>query len=76
MTSFDAVETPKSFTMEPVYSTFEEETKTANNIVGGLIAVVSWDEYFTHLLPDGVHGIALVLSNSCGQSYTYRLNGH
>ena len=43
--------------------------------VGMLQGLLPWDHYLTDLLPNGVSGIVAVLGNTCGQSFTYKLNG-
>jgi hypothetical protein len=64
---------PKMFVMEPVYSAFG---KAYTDIAGALLSVVSWEMYLVDLVPNGIEGIQFVLSNSCGQSFTFEVNGH
>ena len=44
-------------------------------VVGYVEGIVQWDKYLTHLVPVEVGGIVAVLANTCGQSYTFELNG-
>jgi len=41
-----------------------------------ICAVVPWDAYLTNLLPEGRSGVTAVLTNSCGQDFTYMLDGN
>ena len=38
-------------------------------------AYIYWQSYFTNVLPQGQNGVVAILENSCGQSFTYVLNG-
>jgi hypothetical protein len=64
---------PHAFLFQPV---FRETYNDTSDIVGTVNALVSWDRYFVNLLPDGVKGITCVLKNTCGQSFTYYLDGN
>jgi len=55
---------------------FEELNKPDSNIVAYYVGVVPFDRYFAKLLPEGVNGIYCVLRNTCGQAYTYELDGN
>jgi hypothetical protein len=63
---------PHSAFIHPV---FEDLTNSSSRLVGFLSSIVAWDAFFGGLLPEGVSGIHAVLSNSCGQSFTYVLEG-
>ena len=66
-------ERPHSIFVEPV---FEALNNSNSSLVGLVVSVLSWDDYLDHeVLPDGVRGIVLVLKNTCGQSFSYILNG-
>jgi hypothetical protein len=73
VTAETAFKRPHSFLVSPV---FEELNDPKAKMVGVLLSVVSWDRYLANLLPEGVNGIVCVLKNSCGQSYTYVVNGN
>jgi hypothetical protein len=47
----------------------------SSEIVATLMALVPWDSYLAAILPEGVNGLTVVLENSCGQQFTYELNG-
>jgi hypothetical protein len=67
-----AYDRPHVFFYQPV---FGEIYDTKSEIVGYINALITWDGYFTNLLPEGVKGITCVASNTCGQSFTYYLDG-
>lgn len=54
---------------------FEKPHDTTSPIVGVISNPFAWDRALLGLLPDSVYGIYTVIRNSCGQSYTYELNG-
>lgn len=64
---------PHSIAAQPVYKGLSAQ---ADDVVGYIYSVVSWESYLLNLLPDGVVGIVVVLRNSCGQSVTYELTGN
>ncbi len=67
-----AFERPHAFFFQPVFrATFNDTSE----IVGTVNALIPWDRYFVNLLPEGVKGITCVLKNTCGQSFTYYLDG-
>ena len=68
-----AYERPHGFFFQPI---FREIYNVTSEVVGSVIAVVPWDLYFSNLLPEGVQGITCVAINTCGQSFTYYLNGN
>jgi hypothetical protein len=51
------------------------EILLTGDMSGLLLAVVEWSRLLTFILPFGVNGIVAVLSNSCGQTFTYQING-
>jgi hypothetical protein len=71
--SSSAFNNPHSLFTQPI---FEELYNTSSKIVGFVMGVVPWDRYMTNLLPSGISGITCVLENSCGQAFTYQLNGN
>jgi hypothetical protein len=71
--SINAFERPHAFFFQPV---FREPYNDASEIVGTINAMLPWDRYFANLLPKGVKGITIVLKNTCGQSFTYYLDGN
>jgi hypothetical protein len=61
---------PESFLADPVYDDFD-----GTNVVGTVIAVIPWDTYFGGLLHEGANGILCVLRDTCGDVFTYRIDG-
>jgi hypothetical protein len=72
-TAKSSYDRPHSFFYQPIFREIYNDT---SEVVGYILAVVPWDRYFANLLPDGVKGITCVASNTCGQSFTYFLNGN
>jgi hypothetical protein len=68
-----ALETPHAFLVEPVFQKVGDPTAL---VVGYLQALVPFDRFLWNVLPQGVHGVYVVLKNSCGEVETYVLNGN
>ena len=75
---------PHSFLMNPIFDWFSDlsdehdghaEADGHQDLAGLLIAVISWDTYFTNLLVEGTNGVIVVLHSNCGDFYTYQLDG-
>jgi hypothetical protein len=75
---------PHSFFVQPIFATITDVSSIQNMsqvesllnpIVGFLAAAFSWDRFLINLLPAGSSSLRCVLSNSCGQQFTYELNG-
>lgn len=64
---------PHSLLMQPIFKTLHDHT---SDVVGVLSGVVAWDRYLDDLLPEGINGLTCVLKNTCGQAYTYQLDGN
>ena len=62
---------PHSTTIAPIRDSFHSDAE----IVGFVAGIVPWDLYLSQLLPKGVNGVHAVLSNSCAQVVTYKING-
>ena len=62
---------PHSFIMEPVYVSFEPDA----DMVGVLLAVTAWENLFNNIVPEGVNGIHCVVKDSCGNHFTFELEG-
>lgn len=64
---------PHGYILERVYSNFTEEPET----IGFLLALTSFRNLFTRLLPEGANGIYAVVTGSeaCGSNFTYLLEG-
>lgn len=65
-------EKPHIYLLSPVYDTLLAN-RTA---VGFLSALFRFDNFFINILPDTENGIIVVLDGSCGQTFTYMINGH
>jgi hypothetical protein len=65
-------EHPHAIIMTPVFETLDKKS----DIVAYLVGLLPFDRYLGDLLPEGVDGIAAILRNSCGQSFTYELDGN
>jgi hypothetical protein len=63
---------PHGLFLQPIFRKIYNNT---SEVVGYINAMIPWDSYFADLLPEGVKGITCVASNTCGQSFTYHLNG-
>ncbi len=64
---------PRCVVVHPIFeSLFHKDTA---EIVGHVYSMFLWEAYLVNLLPEGVSGITAVLTNNCGQSFTYSLNG-
>lgn len=64
---------PHSFLLQPVYSDFTHHTES--DILGVCVAVIGWDHYFENLLPPEAHGITVVMKDTCGDEFSYQING-
>ena len=63
---------PQSISAQAVFQGLSDDQLFA---VGYIFTIISWDKYLINLLPQGVHGIVVVLKSSCGDSVTYVLEG-
>ena len=80
LSSFDE---PRSYFLQPIFDALTNvgegaalvDTNPPKQLVGLLSATVAWSSIFRGMLPESTNGVLVVLSNSCGQAYTYRLNG-
>jgi len=51
-----------------VYPMFQDST-----VVASVLSVVSWDVFMNELYQEHMNGVFVVLKNSCGQEYTYKM---
>jgi hypothetical protein len=63
---------PQSLMVQPIFKDFDEH---AEEVVAILIAVIPWDVYFENLLHEGAEGILAVLEDSCGDEFSYEIDG-
>jgi hypothetical protein len=61
---------PESILVHPVFAEFDYTT-----VVGAVIAVIPWDTYFSDLLHYGANGVICVIVDTCGDDFTYRVDG-
>lgn len=66
---------PHSFLLSPVHQSFAAGQRGRDELAGFIAAILPWDSYFSNLLLDGVEGIVVVLHDTCGQDFTYRVDG-
>jgi hypothetical protein len=74
---------PHAVVLQPVWDRLyadehdedDNATEPPSKLVGLVSGIVAWDFYVAGLLPEGTRGIYVVLKNSCGQQYTYWLDG-
>lgn len=76
----DATAEPKNVTsliMSPLYPfvVTKENVPDRDEITGLLLAVIDWERYLTNILPANVEGLVVVLTSTCGDVYTFELNG-
>lgn len=63
---------PESVLGSPVFDTFEHKTRKVVGLIGTPFA---WRLLLINLLPPNARGIIYALTNSLGQSLTYRIDG-
>eukprot|EP00934_Nitzschia_sp_Nitz4_P001797 Nitzschia sp. Nitz4//scaffold14_size191712//189680//191729//NITZ4_001758-RA/size191712-augustus-gene-0.235-mRNA-1//1//CDS//3329537032//1797//frame0 len=56
----------------PIHDDVHDENAT---LVALLSSTIYWQVYFEELLSDNDRGIIVILENTCGQSYTFRVDG-
>ena len=71
-TDGEYVDHPHSFVWYPVH---EEVGNAESTIVAFLSSATAWDTAMRDLIPEGVYGIHAVIRNSCGDVFTYEING-
>jgi hypothetical protein len=62
----------QSFVIHPVYQGLKHAPES---IVGFILSAISWKDYLSYDLPNGLSSVTAVLSNSLGQQFTYKLSG-
>ncbi|CAJ1951432.1 unnamed protein product [Cylindrotheca closterium] len=62
---------PVAFLQYPIYDKLGED----RSVVAIFFTTVYWRTYFNGLLPNGADGIYVILENTCGQQYTYQVDG-
>jgi hypothetical protein len=64
-------EIPRSLVIQPVFESFENEARVA----GFLLVLVPWNIFFEAVLGEGTRPLIGVMSNSCGSTFSYRVDG-
>jgi len=63
---------PHSYVLQPIFKNFEE----GSSVAGYVLVSIPWRNYFYNLLPPGVRGMVVEVSNSCGVArHRYVMNG-
>ena len=63
---------PKSALIQPIFRVLNDPK---SGVEGILLGTVEWDLYLLGLLPEGVTGIFCVLNNTCGEVFTFLIDG-
>ena len=70
---YSAYSLPHSTIIQPIFSELYQDD--VSDVTGFITGIVPWDVYMTNLLPQGVRGISCILENTCGQKFSYELDG-
>jgi hypothetical protein len=62
---------PMAHVYLPVYDSFDD----TRSVVAVMMVYIHWRSYMRKILPSQVHGLVVVLENSCGGAFTYEING-
>ena len=57
------------------YPVFDSFNPLAKNVSGIIVTTIYWRLLFANILPNNVKGVICVLSNTLGETVTYRLDG-
>jgi hypothetical protein len=71
----DEVDHPHSFLLQPIFQDFNETHRDESHIKGVAVAILPWDHYYENILPPEAHGIHVVMKDTCGDAFTYLVNG-
>jgi len=67
----DEQEDPRSVVFQPVWDTFDQ----SGNIVGFLVGIFTWDNFFENSLSEDIRGFTVNVRSTCGTGFTYVVNG-
>ncbi len=67
----DAYGPPEAFVSVPIF----ESLLPKSNVVGLILALMQWQEYFVDLMPEGTPPMVAVVRNPCTESFSYRIIG-
>ena len=70
---FPYVTSPLTRVYIPVFDSFDEHTRKAAAL---MTALIRWESYFVNVLPEQIRGIHMLLENTCGEQYTFKITGH
>ena len=68
---FESDEHPRNLMMIPIRTSHDHDEK----VVGLLLTAIRWEVFFTNAIHGGIQGLIIVVSNSCGDIFTYEVNG-
>lgn len=68
----DVVTEPTAALFYPIFDSFFKEER---KVVAVISISMFWKLYFTEILPSTVRGMVCVISNSLGQTFSYRVHG-
>ena len=57
----------------PILSSFDDDE--TSELVGVINVHLYWQAYLLDLLPDNARGVICILENTCGQQFTYVIDG-
>jgi len=66
-------EIPRNLVLQPVYDSFDDKNR---NLTGIIMGVFAWDLFLSGLIPNDVDGIVCVIRNTCGDIFSYELQGN
>jgi hypothetical protein len=62
---------PRSFVIQPIYKNADK----TGSVVGFVVAIESWTNFFKNALPTGIDGFVIDVKDTCGNDYTFLVNG-
>lgn len=65
---------PVSFLLSPIFAMLSNSQRQ-QTITAFLVSVFPWDLLLTDVMIDGVNGTVAVMNGTCGDAYTYMING-
>lgn len=77
----------QSYILQPIFATSDgyffpnvgvaeaRSGELQSDVVGFVVAVMSWDSLFSDILPNGIHGLVVVVADGCGTTLSYQVNG-
>jgi hypothetical protein len=71
----EAIHHPHSVLLHPVFQDFNKTHRDSSHIMGVVIAILPWNHYLENILSPKAHGIVVVLKSTCGDQFSYQLNG-